>query len=242
LHALCFHTPVPRLVEKALYCTPGYTSTQKIALQQSLAYPRKIGNSYTASLFVALLSLLEQSDTNLSGSSIGLFSYGSGSCADFFTGVVGPAYQALIPPRYTEHQLQARATLTFGEYEQWHRFEPTLDRTGSYEFSPEALCIANLVRANPLPQSDEDSSIPSTPQSFATRLSASLLPDPLAYGSSIYPVCTIKRWENYHPVYGLVALSLPLPVSAITPSQASGFASALSSAPVCESAITEPLA
>ena len=37
-----------------------------------------MGNCYTASMYVGLASLLEQSDRDLTGKRIGLFSYGSG--------------------------------------------------------------------------------------------------------------------------------------------------------------------
>jgi hydroxymethylglutaryl-CoA synthase len=48
----------------------------------------RIGNTYTASLYICLASLLESEGRGLAGRRLGLFSYGSGCCAEFFTGVV----------------------------------------------------------------------------------------------------------------------------------------------------------
>jgi hydroxymethylglutaryl-CoA synthase len=48
----------------------------------------RIGNAYTASLYLCLTALLEREGRRLGGRRLGLFSYGSGSCAEFFTGTV----------------------------------------------------------------------------------------------------------------------------------------------------------
>ncbi len=56
-----------------------------------LATARAIGNTYTASLYFCLADLLERDGGRLAGERIALFSYGSGCCAELFTGVVGPA-------------------------------------------------------------------------------------------------------------------------------------------------------
>ena len=55
----------------------------------------RIGNTYTASLYVCLASLLEAEGRALAGRRLGLFSYGSGCCAEFFTGVVPPSVGAV---------------------------------------------------------------------------------------------------------------------------------------------------
>src|SRR5690606_31296618 len=50
-------------------------------------YNRRLGNTYPASVFAGLASLLHQDDS-LEGKRIGLFSYGSGSVSEFITGIV----------------------------------------------------------------------------------------------------------------------------------------------------------
>lgn len=47
---------------------------------------KKLGNMYTASLYGALASLIDSTDSaTLQGKRIGMFSYGSGLAASFFT-------------------------------------------------------------------------------------------------------------------------------------------------------------
>ena len=95
----------------------------------SLAYNRVSGNSYTASLYVGLTSLLETSDEDLTGARIGLFSYGSGCMASFFSGVVMEGYrQALDGDRHQE-MLEQRRELTYTQYEHFYRFRLPTDGT-----------------------------------------------------------------------------------------------------------------
>ena len=54
----------------------------------SLRLPSQVGNIYTGSLYLALASLLEAEAAELEGQRIGLFSYGSGCCAEYFAGRV----------------------------------------------------------------------------------------------------------------------------------------------------------
>ncbi len=46
---------------------------------------QKVGNIYTGSLFLGLLSLLENSDSLKAGDKIALYSYGSGAVSEFFS-------------------------------------------------------------------------------------------------------------------------------------------------------------
>ena len=66
------------------------------ALDDSLKYSRKMGNCYTASMYVGLSSLLENSKSDLTGKRIGLFSYGSGCVGEFFSGVVQSGYKGYL--------------------------------------------------------------------------------------------------------------------------------------------------
>lgn len=76
---ICFHTPYPRLPEKI--CKEFGISTEKV--QNSLLWSKKIGNPYTASLYVSLACLLTNSEVIL-GEKILLFSFGSGMASSIF--------------------------------------------------------------------------------------------------------------------------------------------------------------
>ena len=50
--------------------------------ERGIVYNRRVGNLYTGSLYLSLISLLENSDKLSAGQRIGLFSYGSGTVAE----------------------------------------------------------------------------------------------------------------------------------------------------------------
>lgn len=130
----CYHVPVPRLVEKAhqyLLKLNGLPKLSAVALTEQLGpalqYGRIIGNCYTAALYLSLISLLENSPGNLSGSRIGLYSYGSGCIAEFFTGVVQDSYQKVLDKDYHKNLLAHRQALSQKEYEAFYNFKYPAD-------------------------------------------------------------------------------------------------------------------
>lgn len=132
----CYHTPVPKLVEKAhlhLAKLNGYENLSDELLQQhihfSLEYGRKIGNSYTASLYIGLASLLDLTIEDLSGQRIGFYSYGSGCVAEYFSGVVQPGYEKMLDTRHHQQMLIERKALSYEEYEAFYLFQYPQDGT-----------------------------------------------------------------------------------------------------------------
>lgn len=127
-HYFCYHAPVPRLVEKAhnsLVRMTGETVSEAewmTHLEYSLAYGRQIGNSYAASLYVGLASLLDNCPDDLSGKRIGFYSYGSGCVAEFFSAVIEPGYQAQLVTDYHQQLLASRQLLSYEEYEQFYSY------------------------------------------------------------------------------------------------------------------------
>ncbi|MDO0939225.1 hydroxymethylglutaryl-CoA synthase [Streptomyces sp. DG2A-72] len=79
------------------------------AIARTTAYNTVIGNSYTASVYLALAALLDQAD-DLTGRPVGLFSYGSGSVAEFFAATVVAGYREHLRtgPSSGDHPAQAR--------------------------------------------------------------------------------------------------------------------------------------
>lgn len=133
----CYHLPFTRMAEKAHRHLAKSNGIEAIAPEQiadSLIYNRIIGNSYTASLYIGLLSLLENSPTDLAGSRLGLFSYGSGCMAAYFSAVVLPGYAAHITMCRQRDQLDTRTPLSLAQYEAFYRHE--LPRDGSRYVTP----------------------------------------------------------------------------------------------------------
>jgi hydroxymethylglutaryl-CoA synthase len=85
------------------------------AVSPYLGACRAIGNSYTASLYFCLATLLERHGERLRDEPVALFSYGSGCCAEFFNGVVGP--DAGSGEVGIESLLAARRPITVERYE-----------------------------------------------------------------------------------------------------------------------------
>jgi len=126
----CYHSPVPRLVEKAhqhLIKTTrqeGLTEEEKEKqISYALEYGRRLGNSYTASLYICLASLLDKEADDLSGKRIGFYSYGSGCVAEYFSGVVQPGYRDVLHTDYHQDLLSSRTQISYEEYEKLFTFK-----------------------------------------------------------------------------------------------------------------------
>lgn len=123
--ALCFHIPYTKMGKKALLAGLEASETDEAVANRLLAryeegivYSRQAGNLYTGSLYLGLISLLENSQALQEGDNIGLFSYGSGAVAEFFTGTLVPGFEEHL--RSTNHQerFAMRTRLSIAEYEE----------------------------------------------------------------------------------------------------------------------------
>jgi hydroxymethylglutaryl-CoA synthase len=121
--ALAYHVPYGKMARKAHRAlrnidgdqTPDASFDRLVGT--SLTLPAQVGNVYTGSLYLALASTLATSPANLDGKRIGLFSYGSGSCAEFFAGTVTPGAQERVRKLELQATLDARRVLTIDAYE-----------------------------------------------------------------------------------------------------------------------------
>ena len=105
--------------------TPGGSASTRprdTGLATSTLYNRRLGNSYTASLYAGLCSLLDH-DADLAGKRIGLFSYGSGSVGEFFTARVVPGYEQQSRRQAVTEALDARVPLSIDAYRALHAAE-----------------------------------------------------------------------------------------------------------------------
>lgn len=100
----------------------GPTGPRDTGLATSTLYNRRLGNSYTASLYAGLCSLLDH-DEDLAGKRIGFFSYGSGSVGEFFTTRVVPGYVQHSRRQAVTDALDARVPLSIDAYRALHATE-----------------------------------------------------------------------------------------------------------------------
>jgi hydroxymethylglutaryl-CoA synthase len=147
----CYHTPVPKLTEKAhkylaKHCKVTLNPEKSNAhIFDSLIYGRLIGNTYTASLFVCLVSLLDNCPDDLSGERIGFYSYGSGCVAEFFNGTVSPQYRDHLDTDFNKSMLQTRLPLTYSQYQEFYNFTLPVDGS-TVEIPALAKCDYHFTR------------------------------------------------------------------------------------------------
>ncbi|MGX7148980.1 hydroxymethylglutaryl-CoA synthase [Enterococcus ureasiticus] len=152
-HALAFHIPYTKMGKKALLAALEDESSEAqerilTKYEASILYSRQVGNLYTGSLYLGLISLLENGQLN-AGELIGLFSYGSGTVAEFFSGTLVEGYQAQLLTDLHQTQLADRKVLSIAEYEEM--FNDILDTNVDSEYEDSLLysiaSISNTVRA-----------------------------------------------------------------------------------------------
>ena len=103
--------------------TPEYQEVYESKLASSLIASTMIGNLYTASLYLGFRSSLEyeyQKGIDLEGKRVGFGSYGSGSSAMVFSGVIQPGYEEIVKNMNLVAELEDRRRLTLEEYESLH--------------------------------------------------------------------------------------------------------------------------
>ena len=86
-------------------------------IKYGLIYNKLIGNSYAASLYISLVSLLNNDPDDLSNRQIGLFSYGSGCTGEFFSASIIPNYKNHLRERQHKAMLENRQALDFYTYQ-----------------------------------------------------------------------------------------------------------------------------
>jgi polyketide biosynthesis 3-hydroxy-3-methylglutaryl-CoA synthase-like enzyme PksG len=122
---LAFHTPFAGMVKGAhrmmmrkLKQAPPKVSDadfeQRVA--PSLKHCVRVGNVYSATLYLALCSLIDHGDLS-QPRRVGLFSYGSGCSSEFYSGIVTPRAQEKLRSFGIARLLDDRHALTMAEYD-----------------------------------------------------------------------------------------------------------------------------
>lgn len=122
---LVFHTPFGGMVKgahrtmmrKFARTTPAAIDADfERRVAPGLSYCQRVGNIMGGSIFMALAGVIDHG--NLSGPRrIGAFSYGSGCCSEFYSGVVGAQAASQLAKLAIRKHLDARYELSIEEYE-----------------------------------------------------------------------------------------------------------------------------
>lgn len=137
LAGIVYHAPYPKLAYFAhqhlrSYESENSTSSRDLArlrseedaslsfrerVEPALVLARQVGNAGAASVYLGLASALLMSDGELEGAKLGLFSYGAGSCAEFFEGTVCEWAQGYARRAGWGEMLDAQRIIDVTEYE-----------------------------------------------------------------------------------------------------------------------------
>lgn len=123
---LSFHTPFGGMVKgahrsmmrKVLKAKPAEIESDfEQRVSPGLNYCQRIGNIMGASVLLSLASTIDNGDFD-TPKRIGCFSYGSGCCSEFYSGVVTSQGQEYLRRFEIEKQLNERYHLSMDEYEE----------------------------------------------------------------------------------------------------------------------------
>jgi hydroxymethylglutaryl-CoA synthase len=118
---LSYETPEE---QKAVAKSENYIQFINDKIEKSQRASSEIGNMYTASIFMALLSALQTSfneDEELVGEEIGFLAYGSGSKSKVFAGKVSENWKNVVSKWNLFEELKNRTSIDFETYEKLHR-------------------------------------------------------------------------------------------------------------------------
>jgi hydroxymethylglutaryl-CoA synthase len=146
---LLFHVPFPRMAFKGyrlLHEREARAGAPPVDVDAAFAERvapalwanAEMGNLYSGSLYLSLAALLESRGGVLAGERVGLFSYGSGCCGEFFSGLVGEDPRAWEGRIGLRRRLARRRAIDYAEYAEFRRRGALMDRQGSYDPHPAA--------------------------------------------------------------------------------------------------------
>ncbi|PRP99869.1 Polyketide biosynthesis 3-hydroxy-3-methylglutaryl-ACP synthase PksG [Enhygromyxa salina] len=98
-----------------------------------LKYNRRLGGTYTSATFLALMGTISAGEDLRGGDRISVFSYGSGSCSEFYPVRVGDRAREIVAAADLDGQLDARVRVSVPEYEAIEQARATYVDNPTYE-------------------------------------------------------------------------------------------------------------
>lgn len=148
--AITFHLPYTKMGRKALRAIfPSMSEDEQVRLEtrydEAVIYSREVGNLYTGSLYLGLISLLDNSQALKAGDRIGMFSYGSGAVSEFFSLELMPEYKDRLTAEANQALLKNRTPLSINAYEEMFEDKLPLD-DGEHDFSDTTPFAINKLK------------------------------------------------------------------------------------------------
>jgi len=135
--------------QKAVAKSENYLNFINEKIEPSQRASSEIGNMYTASVFMALLSALQVSldqNEDLGGKKIGFLTYGSGSKSKVFAGKISESWKEVVSKWNLFESLQNRTAINFDTYEKLHRKQ--LDSSVNPDYK--GFGLISIEKENPL--------------------------------------------------------------------------------------------
>jgi len=123
---MLFHIPYTKMGTKALRTLEGKLSDEKYAeltdhYQASVKFSREVGNLYTGSLYLGLLSYLFNAAK--ANEKMLFFSYGSGAVGEIYSGEIQPDFEKVIDKEAILAMLDNRQKMSISDYEKMYEVE-----------------------------------------------------------------------------------------------------------------------
>lgn len=149
--AICFHLPFPKIGLKGLNTIVPKQENENLKdklnenFHTSIIYNQKVGNIYTGSLYLNLLSLLENSKSLSSGDNILMYSYGSGAVCEIFSVTLVDGFEKRLRSDRME-DFDTRVKLSIEEYEKMFFEKIELDENGNSSFITDDNSLFSLEK------------------------------------------------------------------------------------------------
>lgn len=131
--AFAFHIPYTKMGTKILDTFVERSHPLALKFKESIDYNKVVGNIYTGSLYLHLISILD--NLNLKDhEQIAFFSYGSGAVAEFFSMTLCEGYKEHLNTNSHKKMLDNRSKISIKEYEK--EFLKSIVENGSHQILP----------------------------------------------------------------------------------------------------------
>lgn len=127
LEHVVYHMPLESLVRKAHQILLGESEgaagdngdggSFERMVAPSLRYCEETGNIFSGTLYAGLAALIDSDTPPRPGARVGMYSYGSGSCAEFFAGTLAETARSVVGGRRIGAHLARRRQLSLPDYE-----------------------------------------------------------------------------------------------------------------------------
>lgn len=111
-----------------------------------LSFCQRVGNIMGATVFLSLLSTIDKGEFD-SAKRIGCFSYGSGCCSEFYSGVVTSYGQECVRQFNIESQLDQRYELSIDEYDELLKGNNSI-KFGTRDIELDLEMVPRLISSN----------------------------------------------------------------------------------------------